>query len=176
MGQINIQPLTQVMGAYGGTGYYAGISGCNQDGSAAGRASAFSGTTAGGYSVIGNGGAFTSPSGSGAAGQVCVGAPDGTHWAGARGAIVDNPYMTAGAGEVAADTNKGSLYANGAFGYEKATGELDAAGSAQWINKSTGETHNASAYADITRGQGGAITVNKDGMATTYTVPPRPRA
>jgi len=36
--------------------------------------------------------------------------------------------MTAGMGAIAADTDKGTLYAGGAFAYEKASGELDASG------------------------------------------------
>jgi hypothetical protein len=176
MGQINFQPVTQVAGPYGGTGYYRGISGANEDGSVAGKAGDFSGATRRGNVAGGAGGGITTPSGSAAGGQAWIASPDGSQWAGARGGIVDNPYMTAGAGGVAADTNKGSLAASGAFSYEKASGELDASGCAQWSNKSTGETHNASAMADITKGQGGTITVNKDGLATTYTVPPRPTA
>jgi hypothetical protein len=176
MGQINFQPATQVTGPYGGTGYYRGASGVNQDGSVAGQAGDFSGTTVNGFKVGGAGGGITTPGGAAAGGEVWAASPDGTQQAGARGGIVDNPYMTAGAGCVAADTNKRSLCASGAFNYEKASGELDASGAAQWTNKGTGETHNASAMADITKGQGGTITVNKDGQAQTFTVPPRPTA
>jgi hypothetical protein len=176
MGQINFQPVTQVTGPYGGTGYYGGVAGMNQDGTIAGKAVAFTGAAANGAQVSGAGGGITTPSGSAAGGQICAASADGTQLAGAGGGIVDNPYMTAGAGWVAADTNKCSLNASGAFGYEKASGELDASGAANWTNKSTGETHNASAMADITKGQGGTITVNKDGLAQTFTVPPRPTA
>ncbi len=176
MGQINFQPITPYTGAHGGTGYYGGVYGVNHDGTVAGKAGAFSGTTVNGNVVGGAAGGIITPNGSAAGGQAWIATPDGSQWAGAKGGIVDNPYMTAGEGAVAADTHKGSLAAGGAFAYDKVTGEFDAAGSAQWNNKSTGESHDASAQAALTKGLGGTVTVNKDGVEKIYTVPPRPTA
>ncbi|MGV8123835.1 MAG: hypothetical protein AB2L14_29145 [Candidatus Xenobiia bacterium LiM19] len=173
MSDIHIQPATAFTSANGGTGYYAGIKGMNTDGTKAGGLGGVSYAGPNGGQAAAAGGGAIGPNGAAAGGQAWVVGPDGGLYA-AKGGVVSNAAGTAGAGAVGVDNAKGSLYAQGAFGYNKATGELDAGGAAQWTNKSTGESHNAQAYADLQKGQGGTITTVKDGVQKTHTVPPRP--
>jgi len=175
MSTINTQPWTAYTGPYGGSGNAAGFSAVNTDGTAGIKGGAFDGTTANGGHIAGNGVAGFTANGAAAGGAVGYTAPDGSQYYG-KGQVGANAQGAAGWGAVSFDNQNAFGDASGSFAANKATGDLDASGSAQWADKSTGQYHTASATADLTKGQGGTITTVKDGVQKTYNIPPRPTA
>jgi hypothetical protein len=144
MADINIQPRTPVYGPNGGFGEAAGFNAVSSDGTKA---------------IAGGAGWYQGPLGATTAGA---------------GVIAAGPQNVAGAGVVCRDGLYVEGAAAGAFNYDKTTGELDAGGAATWTNKATGETHSGEMIADLQKGQGGTVTVSKDGASKIITIPPRP--
>ncbi|MDQ7826550.1 MAG: hypothetical protein RDV48_27355 [Candidatus Eremiobacteraeota bacterium] len=175
MADLHIQPATSYTGAYGGSGTYAGFAGINSSGTAGAKGGVAQGTGPNGGSFAGGGAAAVGPNGAAAAGKFYGVSANGNAIS-AQGSIGANQSGAAGKGYVGVDSANIYGGAGGQFAYDAATGNLDACGEAKWCNKSTGEYHEAAAYADLTKGQGGTIYTEKDGVAKTYTVPPRPTA
>lgn len=144
MSQIQIQPRTAYTGAYGGYGEYGGFAAANDAGTKGAAGAA-------GYHVNANGG-----------------------WSAGAGAVAAGPNGAVVGGRVAADNAYFSGVAAGKAGYDANTGELKSSTNAAWTNKTTGESHTRSASADIHKGQGGTLTVTKDGQTSTHTIPARP--
>ncbi|MGV8119506.1 MAG: DUF1521 domain-containing protein [Candidatus Xenobiia bacterium LiM19] len=144
MSEIFTQPATSVTGAYGGVTQYAGYKKISTDGTSVSKGGAL-------YRVNPNGGTLN------AAGH-SVQNDSGAHGSGVAG--INNQYVS----------GKGAA----GFNYSKETGEFDAQGAASWTNKTTGESHTGMFDVDVTKGQGGSVTVGKDGAVKTYKVPPRP--
>ncbi|MDQ7826169.1 MAG: hypothetical protein RDV48_29410 [Candidatus Eremiobacteraeota bacterium] len=144
MADISIQPRTAYAGPYGGYGEYGGAAGVSADGTKGAIGGA-------GYHVGPNGGV------SAGAGFAAAG-PNGA--IGGFAGATDNPYVSGSA--------------KGGFAFNAATGEFDSANSAQWTNKTTGESHSRSVEKNLQLGQGGTISVTRDGVNQTYTIPPRP--
>lgn len=174
MADIHIQPRTAFTGAYGGYGEYAGFQAVSADGTHAAKGGAAWQVGPYGTQRAGAGFAAVGPNGALAAGAGAVVRPNGNEIAGA-GFVAANAEGAAGAGEGYVNNQKVEGAGEGAFQFNRATGDLDAAGQAAWVNKATGESHTGAAVADLTRGQGGTISVTKDGITQTYQVPPRPR-
>lgn len=173
MSDIQIQPRTSFAGPYGGYGEYAGFKGISEDGTqAAGGGAAWH---VGPYGTARGGAGFAAagPNGAVAGGAGAVVRPNGNEIAGA-GLVAANAEEVAGAGAGYVNNQKIEGAGKGAFDYDRGSGHLDAGAEAAWVNKATGEAHSGAAVADLTRGQGGTITVSKDGATRVYEVPPRP--
>jgi len=175
MGTIQTQPWTAYTGPYGGSGYAAGFAAANSSGTAGIKGGAFDGTTVNGGHIAGNGVAGFNANGAAASGEIGYTSPDGSQYYG-TGQVAANAQGAAGWGAVSFNGCNAYGDASGSFSSNAATGEVDASGTAQWVNKTTGEYHSATAVADITKGQGGTVTTVRDGVEKTYTVPPRPAA
>lgn len=175
MSTINTQPWTAYTGPYGGSGYATGFNAVNTSGTAGVKGGAFDGNTANGGHIAGNGVAGFNANGAAAGGEIGYTAPDGSQVYG-TGQVAANAQGSAGWGAVSVNGRNAYGDASGSFVSNKATGDVDASGSAQWVNKSTGQYHSASATADLTKGQGGTINTVKDGVQKTYNIPPRPTA
>lgn len=145
MANIQTNPITGYVGPFGGYGTAGGFIANSSDGSKVAAGGVLNHVT-----------------------------PYGNQISGA-GLIAAGPEEIVGVGAVAFDTMQVDGKAKGGFHYDRSTGELDAKGSAVWYNEMTGEAHQASAVVDLQKGQGGSITVNKDGEVKTYEIPPRPQ-
>jgi len=146
MSQIQIQPRTAYTGAYGGYGEYGGFSGISSDGTRGAAGGA-------GYHVNANGG-----------------------WSAGAGAVAAGPNGLVAGGRAAADNAYFTGAAAGRACYDAATGEFNSVTNASWTSKATGESHARTASADIQKGQGGTLTVTKDGQTSVYSIPARPAA